>query len=149
MGRMSQARVTSVQIEDLQDGLRKSAHLYAQTHLAHWNVEGPYFPQLHALFEDQYNELWAALDVIAERIRQLGAPVDASAFSNAEQSPENAHALVRTLADENRALATHWRDVEARATDGDDPATAGLATDRVQAHDQHAWMLDVTSRHWP
>jgi starvation-inducible DNA-binding protein len=47
--------------------------LYAQIHGYHWNVEGPNFRQLHATFEEQYQNLWAALDEIAERIRSQGA----------------------------------------------------------------------------
>ena len=46
--------------------------LYFKTHVYHWTVTGPRFHDLHALFELQYNELWAATDVIAERIRALG-----------------------------------------------------------------------------
>jgi starvation-inducible DNA-binding protein len=43
------------------------------THLAHWNVEGPGFFALHTAFQTQYEELFTAIDVIAERIRALDA----------------------------------------------------------------------------
>src|SRR5918992_420681 len=46
--------------------------LYLKTHNFHWNVTGPMFQTLHLMFEQQYNELWAAGDLIAERIRALG-----------------------------------------------------------------------------
>jgi starvation-inducible DNA-binding protein len=36
----------------------------------HWNVEGPNFPDLHALFMTQYTELFFAVDLIAERIQR-------------------------------------------------------------------------------
>ena len=45
--------------------------LYFKTHVYHWNITGPRFHDLHILFETQYNELWMATDVIAERIRAL------------------------------------------------------------------------------
>ena len=45
--------------------------LYLKTHSFHWNVTGPMFNSLHVMFETQYNELWQANDVIAERIRAL------------------------------------------------------------------------------
>jgi starvation-inducible DNA-binding protein len=48
--------------------------LYLKTHNFHWNVTGPRFVELHLLFEQQYNELWMAVDLIAERIRALGQP---------------------------------------------------------------------------
>ena len=43
------------------------------THLAHWNVEGPGFFALHTAFQTQYEELFMAIDEIAERIRALDA----------------------------------------------------------------------------
>ena len=46
--------------------------LYLTTHNYHWNVTGPMFNSLHAMFMTQYTELWNAVDPIAERIRSLG-----------------------------------------------------------------------------
>ena len=46
--------------------------LYNTTQFYHWNVEGPQFHSLHAMFEEQYDELADAVDLIAERIRVLG-----------------------------------------------------------------------------
>ena len=48
--------------------------LYLTTHNFHWNVTGPMFNTLHAMFMAQYTELWNAVDPIAERIRALGHP---------------------------------------------------------------------------
>jgi starvation-inducible DNA-binding protein len=60
------------------DGLRTltadTFTLYLKTHYFHWNVTGPMFETLHLMFERQYNELWASVDEIAERIRALGFP---------------------------------------------------------------------------
>ena len=44
-----------------------------QTHICHWNVRGPSFFSLHTAFEEQYNELFLAVDEIAERVRAKGA----------------------------------------------------------------------------
>src|SRR3990167_7245633 len=57
--------------------------LYLKTHNFHWNVTGPMFQTLHLMFEQQYNELWMAVDLIAERIRALGdlAPATYAEFS--------------------------------------------------------------------
>jgi starvation-inducible DNA-binding protein len=46
--------------------------LYLKTHNFHWNVTGPMFQTLHLMFEQQYNELARAVDLVAERIRALG-----------------------------------------------------------------------------
>src|SRR6478609_12210345 len=52
--------------------------LYLKTHNFHWNVTGPMFNALHAMFMTQYNELWLSLDEIAERIRALDHPAPGS-----------------------------------------------------------------------
>src|SRR5262247_3859576 len=52
--------------------------LYLTTHNFHWNVTGPMFNTLHAMFEGHYTELAAAVDLIAERIRALGFPAPGS-----------------------------------------------------------------------
>ena len=52
--------------------------LYLTTHNFHWNVTGPMFNSLHAMFMAQYTELWTAVDPVAERIRALGHPAPGS-----------------------------------------------------------------------
>ena len=53
--------------------LADSYALMALTHLAHWNVEGPDFFELHKAFEHQYEDLFEAVDEIAERVRTMDA----------------------------------------------------------------------------
>ena len=134
------------QAHGLQALLGQSFQAYRDTHLAHFNVVGPSFPQLHLLFEGQYNEVWTALDAIAERIRALGEPVGESAFAVvATPLPDNAAELVSHLAAQHRAVAATCRRVEAAAQEAGDAATADLAIGRMQAHEKHAWMLEATS----
>jgi len=65
--------------------------LYLKTHNFHWNVTGPMFQTLHLMFETQYNELWNAVDPVAERIRALGypAPGSYSEFAKLSSIPES------------------------------------------------------------
>jgi starvation-inducible DNA-binding protein len=53
--------------------LADSYALMALTHLAHWNVEGADFFPLHKIFQEQYENLFEAVDEIAERVRALDA----------------------------------------------------------------------------
>ncbi|HAK13208.1 MAG TPA: DNA starvation/stationary phase protection protein, partial [Acinetobacter radioresistens] len=54
-------------VEGLSRLLADSYTLYLMTHNFHWNVTGPMFSSLHAMFMEQYTEQWNALDIIAER----------------------------------------------------------------------------------
>ena len=122
--------------------------LYAKTHGFHWNVTGPMFNTLHLMFEGQYNELWTALDEIAERIRALGckAPFGSSTYSglasigDAQGVPE-AMAMVRELVEGHEAVARTIRSVFTLADDANDQPTADLLTQRLQIHEKTAWML--------
>ena len=58
--------------EALSSVLADTFILYLKTHNFYWNVTGPMFHTLHQMFEEQYNELWLAVDAIAERMRSLG-----------------------------------------------------------------------------
>src|SRR6476646_5526350 len=59
--------------EELSHFLADTYTLYLKTQSFHWNVRGPNFYSLHKMFEEQYQELAAAVDEIAERIRSLGS----------------------------------------------------------------------------
>jgi starvation-inducible DNA-binding protein len=121
--------------------------LYLKTHAYHWNVTGPNFHSLHALFEQQYNELWQAVDEVAERIRALGQTVEASHASFAGLSkvgdPEakEARKMIADLALGHEVAATTlralWKDVEA----AQDQPTLDLLTRRLEAHEKAMWML--------
>ena len=64
--------------KEIADGLSRfladTYTLYLKTHNYHWNVTGKMFQTLHLMFETHYNELWTAVDLVAERIRALGFP---------------------------------------------------------------------------
>src|ERR1700712_2328537 len=71
------AATTAKKDSRVTDGLNlvvaDSYALMALTHLAHWNVEGSDFFPLHAAFQSQYENLFEAIDEVAERVRALDA----------------------------------------------------------------------------
>lgn len=140
---------TSPLVAPLHDLLGATFRLYRDTHLIHWNVRGPLFPQLHKMLDDQYREIWAAIDEIAERIRALGSTVDAKAFESTPLRLGNDdRAGVVHLARANREISRQFNALSATAEEHHDPATADLANSRIRAHDQYAWMLEATAAPW-
>jgi len=123
--------------------------LYLATHNFHWNVTGPMFNSLHAMFMEQYTELWNAVDPIAERIRSLGhaAPGGYAAFSKLTSLPEapaqppKAMVMVQILAQGHEAVARTARSLFPRVDKASDEPTADLLTQRIAVHEQTAWML--------
>lgn len=117
----------------------------------HWNVTGPHFHALHALFEQQYDALAEAVDELAERIRALGhrAPGGLSALLKLSSIPEEAGApawsdMVKALLAGHEAAASTARAVITVAEEAGDDASADMAVERIQAHDKAAWMLRAT-----
>lgn len=122
--------------------------LYLKTHNFHWNVTGPMFNTLHTMFEQQYTELAAAVDEIAERIRALGfpAPGTYAAYSRLtsiaeEEGVPSAEAMLAQLVDGQEAVVRTAREVFPAAEKASDEPTADLLTQRMQIHEKTAWML--------
>lgn len=122
--------------------------LYLKTHNFHWNVTGPMFNTLHQMFEVHYNELALAVDLIAERIRALGAKApgsykDFAALSTVPeaQGNESADEMVRLLVLDHETVVRTARQVFPAADEAHDEATADLLTQRLQLHEKTAWML--------
>ena len=123
--------------------------LYLTTHNFHWNVTGPMFNSLHAMFMTQYTELWTAVDPVAERIRSLGHPAPGSyaQFSklstvpDAPTNPPKAMEMVRILVEGHEAVARTARAIFPLVDKAGDEPTADLLTQRLTVHEQTAWML--------
>jgi starvation-inducible DNA-binding protein len=128
--------------------LADSYALLSLTHLAHWNVEGPGFFALHAAFQTQYEELFIAIDEIAERIRALDAYAigGLGTLAQAAQMKEFASPLaqddyVRALVAANEKLvgdAARARDVAGKANDAE---SQDLMIGRITLHQKTIWML--------
>lgn len=123
--------------------------LYLTTHNFHWNVTGPMFNSLHAMFMAQYTELWNAVDPVAERIRSLGhaAPGSYAQFAalsslpDAPTTPPKAMEMVRILMEGHEGAARTARGLFPIVDKASDEPTADLLTQRLTVHEQTAWML--------
>ncbi len=122
--------------------------LYLKTHGFHWNVTGPMFNTLHLMFETQYNQLWTALDAIAERIRALDqvAPGSGAQFAALSSIREETGVpgwkdMVQQLVEGHETAARTAREAFRLAERASDQPTADLVTQRMQEHEKSAWML--------
>ncbi len=137
-------------VQQLEQVLADTYALYLKTQNAHWNVTGPMFKPLHDLFDEQYNEIFSALDVIAERIRMLGhvTPATFKEFmdrSTAREwdSPPPANTMIGDLLKDHENVIKGLRELVNRSDKTDDEGTLDMAVERLRAHEQHAWMLRV------
>lgn len=146
---------TSAVSESLHNVLADTYGLYLATHHYHWNVEGPHFANLHRLFEEQYNELFQAVDVIAERIRALGAYVlpfegkdigdvfkAAHSVINKETGADaKAVRMVHNLIEMNKSVIESCQFAKNEAQVIVDDESENLMVERITAHQKALWML--------
>lgn len=133
----------------LKKALADTYAVYMKTHGYHWNVTGPQFRSLHLMFEEQYQDMWNALDDLAERIRALGvyAPgsgrqmAEISSIEDGDNDVPSAETMVQNLVRDHEAVSASFREAIEVAEEVNDTGSADLLTARLQFHEKTAWML--------
>lgn len=120
----------------------------ALTHLAHWNVEGPGFFALHTAFQTQYEELFTAIDEIAERVRALDAYAIGGLGKFAQTAglkefaaPLDQEEYVRRIIAANEKLLADAAKARDLAGEAGDAESQDLMIERITLHQKTVWML--------
>jgi len=129
--------------------LADSFTLYLKSHYYHWNVEGKDFPQYHDFLGDFYQEVWAAVDDIAEHIRQLDAYSpgtlarfkELTSITETTTLPSNAEEMFKDLYAQNKALLASLTPVYKMSEQFSEFGLSNFIQDRMMAHKKHDWML--------
>lgn len=135
-------------VEGLAHLLADTYTLYLKTHNYHWNVTGPMFQTLHLMFMGLYTEQWNAIDLVAERIRALGAPApgtyeefaELTSISKTSGVPK-ATDMIRDLMEGQATVVRTARALFKLAEKANDQPTCDLLTQRMQIHEKNSWML--------
>lgn len=128
--------------------LADSFILSLKTRNYHWNVTGPNFNQLHALFEKIYVVLDDSGDSIAERIRALGheSPgsyvefISMTVLKEEMDSPDYTD-MIHSLVLDIEHLIRRIDEVKDVAMMAKDDATADLMIELLRSLGKFAWML--------
>ncbi len=124
--------------------------LYATTRDYHWNVTGPEFQSLHKQFEEQYEQIAAWIDDVAERARAIGAGArgnwaDLAKAARTSADPgidlSDEHMLSELLALHEEIIVQLRADSAACAGRFGDAGTADFLTGLMERHEKTAWML--------
>lgn len=134
--------------------LASAVDLQMQMKQAHWNVKGPSFIALHELFDQVDEAVESYVDLIAERIVQLGGIAEGTVRAAAARS--RLAEYPRALADGSshveavaRALATFGQEARAtidEATALNDAGTADLFTEVSRGLDKWLWFVEAHSQ---
>lgn len=135
-------------IDDLKRVQADTFAMYAKAHYYHWNVEGADFVQYHEFLAKIYEELFGAVDVIAEEVRALQsyAPgvhrmlMELTKIQDDNTIPAAIEMFRRLLADNEvvmEGLITAYMSADAAGELG----LANFLQDRMDVHKKHAWMF--------
>ncbi len=135
-------------IEQMRVILGTNFGLYAKSHSFHWNVEGPNFNDYHAFLGAFYTAVWNNTDLIAEKIRMLGAYAPVSLGRMIELSDVEDETIIpgpmgmfATLQKDNERFIYHLRAGIQAADNANEPAISNFLQDLLDQHQKHAWML--------
>ena len=122
-------------------------NFYLKTHAYHWNVQGADFSQYHELFGNIYEEVYGAIDPLAENIRKLDALVEVDSINQRSliALPQDNNAdiptMVQVLLGDNDKMVKLFAMVYKMAEDGGEYGLANFLAERQDAHRKHGWML--------
>jgi starvation-inducible DNA-binding protein len=143
----TRARVASLLNQRLADCI----DLQTQCKQAHWNVKGPQFISLHKLFDDINEDVEEYVDLLAERVVQLGGVAEGTARVVAQRSTigdyplnviggqEHVDALSTALA----AFGSRARKGIEEAEELDDADSMDILTEISRGIDKWLWFVEA------
>jgi starvation-inducible DNA-binding protein len=122
---------------------------YLMAHNYHWNVEGMFFASLHELFGNIYEEVFSAVDPLAEHIRAMGAYApgtlnliqEYSSLSDRDTDLPDAKGMIADLLAQNDIVLETLHKTMMYADEADNPGFSNFLQERMAQHKKHAWML--------
>jgi starvation-inducible DNA-binding protein len=134
--------------------LADSFALYMKTKNFHWHMSGPHFRDYHLLLDEQADQIFATTDVIAERVRKLGARTLHSIGEIARQSriadndapyvdPDD---MLAELRDDNQRLVVAMREAHDVCDEHNDVATASFLEVYIDETERRVWFLYEATR---
>ena len=145
------SKVRSKVVGILGDRLADATDLMLQTKQAHWNVKGPTFIALHELFDkiNESSEEW--VDLIAERIIQLGGTAEGTVQATARRTSLPEYPLDITKGEDHveklsNALASFGRKVRSaidKTGKAGDADTADIFTEISRDVDKYLWFVEA------
>ncbi len=123
--------------------------LYLKTKNFHWHLAGPHFRDYHLLFDKQGDQIFAATDQLAERVRKVGGTTIRSiahisqlqTITDDNQEFVPAREMAQRLMDDNRALARSIRTAHEVCDRCRDYATASILEILLDEAERRTWFL--------
>jgi DNA-binding ferritin-like protein/2'-5' RNA ligase len=124
---------------------------YLKAHGYHWNVRGGDFREYHGLFEEIYDDVYNAVDPMAEILQKLGAPspYKLTEFANLTRVQDadpgtDVASMVQDLVDANEVVLGQIVAAFDMATQASEQGAASFLADRQDMHQKWRWFLNAS-----
>lgn len=139
-------------VASLRLALGNTFTMYFKAHSYHWNVEGHYFHMFHDFFAEIYEDVYGAVDPIAEEIRKLDAyaPISLMELYNyktiAEDTskPATCHEMIVHLLEANSQVLACLDPLFDEATRQKQQGLANFVADRMDKHKKFEWQIQAS-----
>lgn len=125
--------------------------LFVKTKNFHWHMSGSHYRDYHLLLDEQSDQLFAMIDVLAERVRKLGERTIHSISEikelqrvkdvNKTLSPGE---MLHDLLQENKSFLMRLREVHKVCSDGNDVGTTSILENYIDETERRVWFLFET-----
>lgn len=123
--------------------------LYVKTKNFHWHLSGRHFRDYHLLFDEQADQIFAMVDILAERIRKLGGTTIRSIghigklqeIEDDNDEYVDPQEMVSRLFEDNKNYAERLRKAHKVCEDHNDVATASILEVFIDETERRAWFL--------
>jgi starvation-inducible DNA-binding protein len=128
--------------------------LYLKTKNFHWHISGPHFRDYHLMLDEQSDQIFAMTDVLAERVRKLGAPTLRSIgdIGRKQRIADNDAPYVdpadmlAELRDDNQRFIGAMRETHDVCDEHNDVATTSLLEVYIDEAEKRVWFLFEAGR---
>ena len=129
--------------------------LYFKTKSFHWHMSGPHFRDYHLFLDEQATQLFAITDVIAERVRKLGATTlrSISHIAKLQRVLDNnadyvtPHHMLAELREDNQQMTSRMRETHGVCAEHGDAASTSLLEIWMNEAEQRVWYLFEAAQH--
>lgn len=128
--------------------------LYLKTKNFHWHVAGPRFRDLHLMFDEQAQQLFGTVDIIAERARKqdgetltsIGSIAKHTRIKDQDSTSIGPEEMVVELKSDNETLHERLETLKDAAEAANDNATSALVDEWIDACEERIWFLRQTAK---
>jgi starvation-inducible DNA-binding protein len=128
--------------------------LYVKTKNFHWHVTGSHFRDYHLLFDEQADQLFASIDVLAERVRRVGGTTIRSVghinrlqtIRDDDEEVVMPEAMIERLIDDNRGMARRQRAAIDVCDESRDTPTGNILQELLDQTEKRIWFLHAISQ---